>query len=123
MDGSLTGLINGSLLPYNELLPPDNCSIYETSSTSINSSLCDGSIDFARIRIYDISPSSLDTRTIYLTNEFGTESISYETFTVNGPNGYIALITKGYQYFIEWENGDHLSNISYYLTISGLYEN
>ena len=121
LDGSLTGTVNGSLLPYNSLLPPDNCSIYETNTT-INTSLCDGSIDFVRIQIYGVNPSSLRTRTIHLTNIFGTSDLPYETYRLSGPAGFIAVVPKGYEYLIEWENGDQFSNISYYVIVSGLYE-
>ena len=122
LDGSLTGIVNGSLLPYSALLPSDNCSIYETNNTHINTSLCDGSIDFVRLQIYGVNPSSLRTSTIYLTNIFGTADIAYETYRLSGPTGFIAVVPKGYEYLMEWENGDHISNISYYLIISGLYE-
>ena len=122
LDGSLTGIVNGSLLPYGALLPPDNCSIYETNNTYINTSLCDASIDFVRLQIYGVNPSSLRTSTIYLTNIFGTADIYYETYRLSGPTGFIVVVPKGYEYFMEWENGDHISNISYYLIVSGLYE-
>ena len=120
-DGSLTGIVNGSLLPYNPLLPSDNCSIYETNAY-INTSLCDESIDFVRIQIYSVNPSSLRTRTIHLTNVFGTSDLPYETYRLSGPAGFVAVVPKGYEYVIEWEDGDHFSNISYYLIVSGLYE-
>ena len=121
LDGSLTGIVNGSLVPYSDLLPPDNCSIYLTSDT-YNTSLCDESVDFARIHMYDVSPSSLHTGTIYLSNQFGTSDIPYETNTASDPSGFTAIVTEGYEYLIERENGAQVSNISYYLTVSGLYE-
>ena len=121
LDGSLTGIVNGSLLPYNALLSPDNCSIYQTSNT-YNTSLCDGSVNFARIHMHDVSPLSLHTTTIHLSNQFGTSDLPYETRGVSDPSGFTAVVTKGYEYFIEWENGDHISNKSYSMTVSGLYE-
>ena len=121
LDGSLTGIVNGSLVPYSVLLPPDNCSTYQTSDT-YNTSLCDESVNFARIHMYDVSPSSLHTRTIYLSNEFGTSNISYETNLASDASGFTAVVTEGYEYLIEWEDGTYISNISYYLTVSGLYE-
>ena len=121
LDGSLTGTVNASLLPYNPLLPSDNCSIYETN-TYINTSLCDETIDFVRLQIYGVNPSSLRTRTIHLTNVFGTADLPYETYRLSGPAGFITVAPKGYEYLIEWENAEYFSNISYYMIISGLYE-
>ena len=122
LDGSLTGTINGSLLPYTNLLPSDSCSIHPASSTTINGGFCDASVDFARIAINSVFPSSISTRTLYLTNQFGTSDVSYAITRLTGPSGYMAIIVKGHEYYMEWENADHLSNISYSLIVSGLEE-
>ena len=121
LDGSLTGMINGSLLPYTGLLPSESCSVHQASSTTtINSSLCNASVDFVRIAVHSVNPSSIATRTLYLTNQYGTSTVNYELHRLTGPSGYMAIILKGHDHYIQWENADHLSNISYSLIVSGL---
>ena len=122
LDGSLTGIVNGSLLPYTGLLPSDSCSVHQASSTTVNGSLCDASVDFVRIAIHSVTPSSINTRTLYLTNQYGTSTVNYELTRLTGPSGYMAIILKGHEHYIQWENADHLSNISYSMIVSGLEE-
>ena len=122
LDGSLTGTVNGSLLPYTGLLPSDSCSVHQASSTTVDGSLCDASVDFVRIAIHSVNPSSIATRTLYLTNEFGTSTVNYDGDRLTGPSGYMAIILKGHEHYIQWENAGYLSNISYSLIISGLEE-
>ena len=122
LDGSLTGIVNGSLLPYTGLLPSDRCSVHQASSTSVDGSLCDASVDFVRIAVHSVSPSSIATRTLFMTNQYGTSRVNYVVTRLTGPSGYMAIIPKGYEHFIQWDQGGHLSNISYSLIISGLEE-
>ena len=122
LDGSLTGIVNGSLLPYTGLLPSDSCSVHQASSTTVDGSLCDASVDFVRIAIHSVTPSSIAKTRLYLTNEFGASTVNYESARLIGPAGYMAIILKGYEHYIQWENADHLSDISYSMIVSGLEE-
>ena len=123
LDGSLTGVVNGSLLPHTDLLPTNRCSIHQASSSAtINGSLCDDSIDFVRIAVHSVSPSSIRTRTLFLTNQYGTSSVDYVITRLTGPSGYMAIIPKAYEHYIQWDEGGHISNISYSMIVSGLEE-
>ena len=122
LDGSLTGIVNGSLVPYTGLLPSDRCSMHPSSSTSVDGSLCDASVDFVRIAVHSVLPTSIATRTLILTNQFGSSNVNYVITRLTGPSGYMAIIPKGYEHFTRWDNGGHLSNISYSLIVSGLEE-
>ena len=124
LDGSLLGIINGSLVPYSGVLPHDSCTLNEASSNSeINSSVCDATVDFVRIALNSVTPSSISTRTIFLTNEYGTTDLDYVITRLTGPSGYMAIIPKGHEYVIKWDDGGQLANISYNMIISGLEEN
>ena len=122
LDGSLTGIVNGSLLPYTALLPSDSCSMHPASSTTVSGGLCDASVDFVRIAVHSVLPSSIRTRTLFLTNQFGTSTVNYVITRLTGPSGYMAIIPKGHEHFTRWDSGGHLSNISYSLIVSGLEE-
>ena len=123
LDGSLTDIPGGALVPYSGVQPPDNCTRHQGSSSVHPGSVCDATIGFVRVAIHSVTPSIISKRPLHMTNEHGTTSLPYSKSRLIGPPGLMGLLPENYEYHIRWDNFEHLANISYTMIINGLKEN
>ena len=122
MDGTLTRTGSPQLLiPSNDLLDPAKCRHHPESSTStVQGSICDGDTQFGRLAVYDPTPSSLEFTSLNISNEFGALAHPYVLKRLRGTGpGYMALLELNKTYDLTWVDGLTFTNISYNTLISG----
>jgi len=122
LDGSLTGIPGGALVPYSGIQPLDNCTHHQGSSLEYPSSVCDVTISFVRVAVHSVTPSIISTRPLLLTNEHGTTTLPFSRSRLIGSAGLMGLLPENYEYHIRWQNYEHIANISYFLIFNGLKE-
>ena len=120
LDGTLTGIVGGALIPSSPVLPP-SCSPHPNSSFgAVSGSVCDSGPQFIRFGMTNPVPSSLTFRNLNVTNRYGTAVLPYAfKRLVLGP-GYMALLPAKEIYDLEWDDGDRFTNLSYSSLFSGL---
>ena len=126
LDGSLTQSDGPRLLiPTNQLLDPEKCSIHAPSSdgaagNGTMGSICDGDVNFGRLAVYNPSPSSLESTAINVTNEHGITHLPYVFKRLRGTGpGYMTHVELNRTYNLVWLEGQSFTNISYQTKISG----
>ena len=116
LDGSLTGIPGGSLLPYTPTLPPDHCE-EQSSHDQFPSAVCDSDVDFQRVAIDTVLPLSLEFQTLLITIDHPDASnesrIQWRLKRLSTVPGLMAVLALGYHYNLQWEDGSHLTNITY----------
>ena len=136
LDGSLTGTPNSQLMSFSGTHPKDRCSIAPTGLTIPHTGiipsldkgkwghkgvLCDGSLKFHIFRIlpYILEPDSLRFTNMTLRNEHGA-STRHWGIVRKAWSGYLP---QGYINWFTFDGLEHVSNISYTITIQGLNTN
>ena len=124
LDGTLTKTGTPSLLvPYSELLSTTDCQPHPASSDGdADGLICDSSVTFGRLAIYDPLPSSLQFTNLNISNEFGTDVLPYVLKRLRGGAGQMALLPLNETYQLTWVEGTTFTNISYSILISGFAE-
>ena len=126
MDGTLTG--NGVtgpprlLIPFNRLLDTNRCDIHPGSfmgGEPNRGAICDGTLEFGRIALFDQTPSSLEFANIVLVNDHGNDTLFYVDKRLRGGPGYMAQLAFEDTYQIIFLEGLDITNISYSLITSG----
>jgi hypothetical protein len=113
LDGSLSGIVGGSLIPTSEMYPRDNCTHHVPSSHSINGSVCNAAVEFTRFNLDGAVP--FGQRTLMVSNVHGSVNLTYIQNV-----GYLALIPLGTVYELGWEYNRPFKNISYTSSYSGM---
>ena len=126
MDGTLTG--NGVpgpsklLIPTNGLLDPVFCQVHPGSfigGQPNGGSICDGSLQFGRIALFNARPSSLEFADISVVNDNGNDILIYRDKRLRGGPGFMAQLQFNDTYQLVFLEGLGLTNISYMLITSG----
>lgn len=126
LDGTLTRTLAPALLiPTNELLDPALCSPHPESSDQEAGSICNGSLEFGRVTIFNPIPSSLEFSPINVTNDHGTTVLNYVFRRLfHSPPGHMAQLelntTSGFT--VTWVEGESLTNVSYGMMVTGFDE-
>ena len=114
MDGTLTGIVGGALLPSTTILPSSSCSHHNGSfGESVNGSVCDSNVKFGRFALTDPTPSSLTTRNLAITNSYGTTILEFVLKRLALGAGYMAIVPLFETYQLDWSEGERFTNISY----------
>ena len=114
MDGSLTGTPGSSIVPTNPNLPPNQCKHSQKDSQGQNpGSICDPAVKFTRFSWHKVSPSSLFSRSVNLTNEHGTSVIPFNTKGQTHSQGWCATLILGNEYYMDYQVATQITNISY----------
>lgn len=114
LDGSLTGHVNGSVVPTNANLPPQHCIVSAQDSYGPhNGSVCDSNVKFRRLACNNAAPSSLRGKNLLLTNEYGTDVVPYCLKCATHPKGWTMTVIERNRYTITFENADQITNITY----------
>ena len=124
LDGTLTGIGEPSLLlPTNDLLDSSQCRLHaESSDGNVMGSICNGSIKFGRVAIFNPTPRSLQFTAINITNEYGTVILPYVSERIKGGPGYMVLLqlNSSSGFHMTWLEGQTFTNISYTLFTCGV---
>ena len=128
MDGTLTGTGRPSiLLPRNELLDSSECKVHPMSSLGVVAgSICNGTIKFGRMVIFNPQPRSLRLTYLNVSNDFGTITLPYklERNARFGFFRYMSVLqvntTSYHGYRLTWLGGETFTNVSYRIQTSGI---
>jgi plastocyanin len=117
LDGSLTGIVGGALLPHSPLLPSDQCKVDTGLSRILPSGVCNPIIRFQRVAIDSLTPPSLEFQYLLISSgDPSTNSSSrvpWRFKRLSKVPGLMAVLPLERYYMLTWENGSHLTNISY----------
>lgn len=118
LDGSVTGYVNGTLVPSNAALPPQHCTASAPDSYGEHGgSVCDGSVQFHRFAFNNAAPGSLRAKNVLFTNQHGTNVVPYCVKCATHPQGWMTMLIEGERYNMTFENASQITNITY----SGLF--
>ena len=114
MDGTLTGIRGGALLPTSNALPSNHCQNHPNSSFGlVPGSVCDQTVSFVRFALINPRPSSLKYRDLNLTSPYGRTTLGFvKKRLVFGP-GYMAILPTKVIYKLAWAGGERFTNLSY----------
>ena len=119
MDGSLTGVVGGALVPTTGILPPDSCESHPSSSEGgVPGSLCNSAVEFGRAGFVNPTPS-LNFADMIFSNQYGNTTVEYQQKRLVTGQGYTALLPLQELYYIQWESDFSVTNISYSAVMSG----
>ncbi|CAH1226877.1 PKHD1L1 [Branchiostoma lanceolatum] len=114
-DGSLTGTANAKIVPTNDALPPE-CTASPEFSTKPNShpaSLCPPGVDFVRFAWKDALPSNLEYKDVSFTTQWGKAVGYFIDKRMTHKPGWMVLLQTKETHIMEFEEGGHITNISY----------
>lgn len=114
LDGSLTGYVNGSIVPSNANLPPQHCTASaQDSYGNHNGSVCDSTIKFRRFAFNNAAPASLHGKNVLLTNAYGTDAVPFCVKCATHPQGWMLTLIQGENYNMTFEDATQITNITY----------
>ncbi|CAM4636768.1 unnamed protein product [Leuciscus chuanchicus] len=112
-DGSLTGNVSYKVVPRNNLLDPRHCFPGTEWSVGVPAAVCDNTINFHRLVVFNPSPSSLQAKDVTLTNSFGTCMLPFLQKLVTHTYGWMAMLPTGQTYNWYFDGASQITNISY----------
>ena len=114
LDGSLTGYVNGSIVPSNGNLPPQHCSSSPPDSFGPhNGSVCNSNVKFRRFAFNRAGPSSLKGKNVLFRNQYGTSVAPYCIKCATHEEGWVALLIVGENYNMTFIDASQITNITY----------
>ncbi|XP_040210575.1 fibrocystin-L-like [Rana temporaria] len=119
MDGTLTGITGGKVVPASGLLDPSQCSQHSDWSAGFPGSVCNATISFHRLAFNNPSPSSLFWKDVIISNSFGLTVVPCLSKRLTHPNGWMALLPNTNSLNWYFSNVDFLTNIAYTATFYG----
>ena len=124
MDGTLTGIPGGTLLPTTNVLPSSHCGHHANSSIgSVPGSVCDETVGFVRFALTNPKPSSLKYRELTVSSDHGEVILEYVKKRLTLGSGYMAILPTKNIYELDWAGGKRFTNISYLSLYSALNYN
>ncbi|XP_056106662.1 fibrocystin-L-like [Rhinichthys klamathensis goyatoka] len=112
-DGSLTGNISYKVVPRNNLLDPRHCFPGTEWSVGVPAAVCDNTINFHRMVVFNPSPASLQAKDVILTNSYGTCLLPFLKKLVTHTFGWMAMLPTGQTYNWNFDGASQITNISY----------
>ncbi|XP_056106663.1 fibrocystin-L-like [Rhinichthys klamathensis goyatoka] len=112
-DGSLTGNISYKVVPRNNLLDPRHCFPRTEWSVGVPAAVCDNTINFHRMVVFNPSPYSLQAKDVTLTNSFGTCLLPFLEKLVTHTFGWMAMLPTGQTYNWNFDGASQITSISY----------
>ena len=123
LDGTLTGISGGALMPWMNALPSEYCQIYPNSGGAVEGAICNANVQFIRFALRNPIPSSLTFRKLNATSQHGTVALEYVFKRIIFGPGYMGIIPTSEIYTLEWSEGERFNNISYESLYSGVTNN
>lgn len=124
LDGTLTGHVNGTILPTSGYLDPSKCQPYPAGDFgSVNASLCQD-MRFARMYFNKILPDSINEKDAIVETQYGQDRVAYRKKTTFKPsfNGYATFLPLGGEVKFFFDNSTHLNNLTYHMMIQELFD-
>ncbi|XP_026145815.1 PKHD1 like 1, tandem duplicate 1 isoform X2 [Carassius auratus] len=112
-DGSLTGNVSYKVVPRNNLLDPRCCFPGTEWSVGVPAAVCDNTVNFHRMVVFNPSPPSLKTKDVILTNSYGTCVLPFLEKLVTHTFGWMAMVPTGQTYNWYFNGASQITNISY----------
>ena len=123
LDGTLTNIVGGALLPTSEVLSSAYCNNHSASNLgAVHGSICDATHSFTRFGLTNPRPSSLMFRDLYVTGQYGTEVLEFRPKRLRLAPGYMGILPTEDTYIMNWSEGERFNNISYTSQFAGLLE-
>ena len=121
LDGTLTNTPGGSLIPWMNALPSNNCQIHSGGTVgTVPGAVCDETVQFNRFAMTDPTPTSLTFRDLNVTSIHGTVTLEYVFKRIELAPGYMGILPNQLEYTLEWNGGERFTNISYRSLLSGV---
>ena len=124
LDGTLTGHVNGTVIPTSAYLDPSKCTAYpEGSFGKANASLCHD-MRFARVFMNKLLPESINQKNALLETPFGTDIVPFRKKTTFKPSaeGYATFLPLNLDYvYLSFDNSSHLNNLTYNMWVRELF--
>lgn len=121
IDGSLTGHVGGSILPYMNILNPVHCTPDNSASYGVPGAICSQG-KFRKVAWNDVHPSSINEKHAYLTNVHGRDTVLWRKKSKTHPLGYTALMIVGDTLALSYANASQFTNISFNMEIYELQD-
>ena len=116
-DGTLTSIVNGTVLPTSSILDPSKCTMSPAYSFGdVSASVC-RDVRFTKIVWNEVQPKSIDEKHAYFENKFGKDAITWRMKSKTLYNGYTAFLPLGAETTLSFENSTQFTNISYNMEI------
>lgn len=111
-DGSLTNRGHGgsTVLPYSRTLPHD-CEKVLNFSLVVLTYVCPSQYKFHRFILQNLVPRSIRGKALIIKNQYGNSSVSYSRR--GDVEGWMCALIDGQTYKFEFENAEHITNISF----------
>ncbi len=120
LDGTLSAPLQSScsnckILPQNPILPPTDCTFEKPALNfgSVPGAICNDNIKLHRMAFNRPHPDSLLYKNVSMTNEHGTTIVKYHKKRITHGKGWMVTLLDGQKYRMNFQNVDHVTNISY----------
>ena len=113
LDGTLTGEVDGKVVPKSGILPPTCSEVQSDFSVGFAGVNCSSQVEFTRWSFNFPSPNSLHFKNCIFENRFGSVSSPWSKKRVTHPRGWMVLLVNTEEYVMTFENAGHITNISY----------
>ena len=124
-DGSLTGTAGGSLVPKMKFLDPAICTDLPGASHGPYPGTKCTRGRFAKVAFNQVLPNSISEKTAFFNNSLGSDPVWFREKAISHKNGYATFIPVNTRdpVDISFDRSEHLTNISYSMTISEMQPN
>ena len=114
LDGTLTGEVDGKVVPYAGILPPHNCSgVKPEFSVGFPGVNCSAVTSFTRWSFNNPAPRSLLYKPCIFENQYGYVTSPWSKKRVTHPFGWMVLLVNSEEYNMTFEDAGHITNITY----------
>ncbi|XP_050685917.1 fibrocystin-L-like isoform X2 [Eriocheir sinensis] len=118
-DGSLSGTVGASVVPWMDILPSDSCATADELSVnpSFPGAVCSPDLNFMRFNVEgpSIEPPSMKGRDLIVTNDHGTVNVPYMVKRLT-TEGWMGLLFGGDTYVWYFDDSSQITNITYKAT-------
>ena len=117
LDGTLTGLTGGKVIPDAGILPPDHCtSSVPEFSVGVPGSKCTEVIKFHRWSFNRPVPNSLLFKDAEFRNVHGAVISKWEKKRMTHKKGWMVLLVSAMEHTLTFVDAEHITNITYHGT-------
>ncbi len=114
LDGSLSGTVDGKVVPSAGILPPDHCTFNESDfSVGVPGSVCSDQVQLHRFSYNKPEPTALKFRNTTFTNAYGSVVSVFEKKRATHKEGWMAVLVGGEEHVMSFADAKHIVNLSY----------
>ncbi|KAK3716577.1 hypothetical protein RRG08_039372 [Elysia crispata] len=119
LDGTLVGSPNYKVVPCTPSLDSNECVGNVLTNVNVPACVCSDQIKLVRFSFNNIVPQSLLAHDAVFTTEFGTSNSPFAAKRITHKEGWAMVLMANTYYNFTFENGEHITNISYDSVMSG----